>query len=144
MLRSRVVDKTKPGIWLRVSGVENYLTQSVSLPFVEAVTKRQLHATRDLGREMELVTTWVREGSSLMDHADGHQQSFTQTRSKTRMPYKVRPSGPQTWAPRDTLDTVGGGPIVFGRRLPNPVATGRSENRGSSREGGPSGSSEHY
>ena len=50
-----------------------------------------------------------------MGHADGHQQSFAQTRFKTLTPFKIRP---QTWALRVTLDTVGGGPIVFGDGYP--------------------------
>ncbi len=80
----------------------------------------------------------------MMGHADGHQQSFAQTRFKTLTPFKIRP---QTWALRVTLDTVGGGPIVLTLTLTlqatQPCCDGRSENRGSSRKGGPSGGSEH-
>ena len=56
-----------------------------------------------------------------MGHADGHQRSFAQTRSKTRTPFKIRP---QTWALRVTLDTVGGGPIVFADGYPTLLRQG--------------------
>jgi hypothetical protein len=56
-----------------------------------------------------------------MGHADGHQQSFAQTSFKTRTPFKIRP---QTWALRVTLDTVGGGPIVFGDGYPTLLRQG--------------------
>jgi hypothetical protein len=43
------------------------------------------------------------------------------TRFKTRTPFKIRP---QTWALRVTLDTVGGGPIVFRDSYPTLLRQG--------------------